>query len=72
MEWLAEVDQFEARHGQAVVTIVVRQMLTEVMQSAQGLTHGPPSYSTLDGKEVERIKGRRFRLVDTGVVLVRI
>jgi hypothetical protein len=35
MEWLAEVDQFEARHGQAVVTIVVRQMLTEVMQSAR-------------------------------------
>ena len=33
---------------------------------------GRASYSTLDGKEVERIKGRRFRLVDTGVVLVRI
>jgi hypothetical protein len=72
MEWLAEVDRFEARHGQSVITIVVRQKLTEVEQSSQGLIHGSPSYATLDGKALERIDGRHFRIVDTGDVLERV
>ena len=74
MEWYAEVDQFEVRVGLSLVTIVVRQKLTakDHPNGAQGLVHGPPSYSTADGQAVERIDSRRFRIVATGEMLERI
>ena len=73
MEWYAEVDRFEVRLGLSLVTIVVRQKLTSKDQDgAQGLIHGPPSYSTIDGQAVERIDSRRFRILATGEMLERI
>jgi len=74
MDWYAEVDQFQARNGLLVFTVVVRQKLSTVdhLDGSQGLVHGPPTYATLDGLAVERIDRRTFRIVSTGQVLERL
>jgi hypothetical protein len=72
MEWFAEVDQFQAHSGRTVVTIVVRQKLSADESGSMRLIHGAPFYSTEGGEAVEKIDGRRFRVVATGEILQRL
>lgn len=73
MRWSGEVDEFKARGGGLVVTIIVRQTISSNdVGGSEGLIHGAPSYTLRDGSEVEKLDSRRFRIVATGQVVERI
>lgn len=69
MEWSVQADEFQASNAERTITIFVRQTLRS--SDSLGLIHGKPSYATADGEEVERMDGRRFRLINTGEVFER-
>src|SRR4051794_37998964 len=64
VEWATQVDEFDAAAGGVILTIIVRQVISEGARG--GMVHGPTSYSTSTGLAVEKVDARRFRLVATG------
>ena len=73
LEWYAEVDRFLCSDGgDKPVTIVVRQQLIE--RDTGGpfhIVHGPPEYSTADGRKVQRLDLRTFRIAGSSTFLMR-
>jgi hypothetical protein len=73
LEWYAEVDRFLCSDGSdEAVTIVVRQQLVE--RDTGGpfhIVHGRPEYTTVDGRDVERLNLRTFRIAGSRTLLKR-
>ena len=73
LEWYAEVDRFLCSDGSdESVTIVVRQRLVESDTGGPfHIVHGRPEYSTVDGRDVERLDLRTFRIEGSRTLLMR-